>query len=102
MILKFEGSENEDEVFTLDATYHNGVVLQRWNTIREYLYQGGNQNKAFYEQIVYRRLVGERTDPMLDNLDVFLKEAIGRSYGISTSKLLFQRNTVKLHSSGTL
>ena len=32
---------------------------------------------------------------MIDKLEVFLKEAVGNKYGISTSKLLFQRNTVK-------
>ena len=32
---------------------------------------------------------------MIDRLEVFLKEAVGNRYGISTSKLLFQRNTIK-------
>jgi hypothetical protein len=32
---------------------------------------------------------------MIDKLEIFLKEAVGLKYGISTSKLLFQRNTVK-------
>ena len=37
----------------------------------------------------------DRTDSMIDKLEVFLKEAVGNKYGISTSKLLFQRATVK-------
>jgi len=36
----------------------------------------------------------ERSDTMIDKLEIFLKEAVGNKYGISTSKLLFQRNTV--------
>ena len=32
---------------------------------------------------------------MIDKLEIFLKEAVGNRYGISTSKLLFHRNTVK-------
>ena len=31
---------------------------------------------------------------MINNLEIFLKEAVGRGYGISTSKLI-QKNTVK-------
>lgn len=31
---------------------------------------------------------------MINNLEIFLKEAVGRDYGISTSKLI-QKNTVK-------
>lgn len=42
-----------------------------------------------------RHLEVERDDEMIDKLEIFLKEAVGNRYGISTSKLLFQRNTIK-------
>jgi hypothetical protein len=37
----------------------------------------------------------DRNEDMIDKLEIFLKEAVGNRYGISTSKLLFQRTTVK-------
>jgi len=43
---------------------------------------------------VHRHLVGDRSDELIDNLEIFLKEAVGRHYGISTSKL-FKRKTVR-------
>jgi hypothetical protein len=48
----------------------------------------------FYDSIVHRHLVGERSDELIDNLEIFLKEAVGRQYGISTSKI-FKRKTVR-------
>ena len=50
--------------------------------------------EQFFEEIVYRKLVGERSEEMINNLEIFLREAVGKSYGLSTSKLL-QRHTVK-------
>ena len=38
----------------------------------------------FYEQIIYRQLSVERTDEMVDALEVFLKEVIGHKYGLTT------------------
>ena len=93
MILKFE--EEEDEIFLLDAYYHSGVSIQRWSILRNFLI--GNQKegiKQFYDQIVYRRLIGEREDSLVDKLEILLREVVGRSYGLSTSKLFFQRHTV--------
>lgn len=82
-------------MFFIDATSSQGVAIQRWSTIKEYLTGKGDEIEQFYEQIVYRHLEGERSEEMIDNLEVFLKEAVGRGYGLSPSQLLFQRNTIK-------
>lgn len=86
MVLKFE--TDPDEVYFVEATSNRGVSIARWSMIRRFV-------GDFYEQVVLRHLETERTDAMIDKLEVFLKEAVGNRYGISTSKLLFQRNTVK-------
>ena len=99
MILKFDQDVNE--VFYLDASFHNGVTVQRWSLTKDYLTGSGDEIKPFYEQIVYRHLNAEREENgLLDRLEVFLKEAIGQKYGLSTSKLLFTRRTVKIPKGG--
>jgi hypothetical protein len=45
--------------------------------------------------VVHRHLVGERSDAMIDKLEIFLKEAVGRQYGIAPSKL-FKRKSIKM------
>jgi hypothetical protein len=32
---------------------------------------------------------------LIDRLEILLKEAVGNKYGITTSKLFFQRETIK-------
>jgi hypothetical protein len=86
MVLKFE--TDPDEVYFVEATSNRGVSISRWTMIRKFVGE-------FYENIVLRHLEMERSDAMIDKLEIFLKEAVGNRYGISTSKLLFQRNTVK-------
>lgn len=42
MVLKFEQEENE--IFLLDATFQNGVAIQRWSILKKYLIGGGKQS----------------------------------------------------------
>lgn len=56
---------------------NNGVSICKWSSIRKHI-------GSFYEQIALRRLTVERTDDMIDKLEVFLREAVGNKYGIST------------------
>jgi AAA+ ATPase superfamily predicted ATPase len=86
MVLKFETDPNE--VYYVDATSTRGVSINKWSTIRKFLGE-------FYEQIVLRHLETDRDNDLIDKLEVFLKEAVGLKYGISTQKLLFQRTTIK-------
>ncbi|CDW89888.1 ph domain containing protein [Stylonychia lemnae] len=86
MVLKFE--TDPDEVYFVESTSNRGVSISRWTMIRKFV-------GDFYEQVILRHLEVERSDALIDKLEIFLKEAVGNKYGISTSKLLFQRNTVK-------
>jgi hypothetical protein len=76
MLLKFEQEDNE--IFVLDATSGQGVAIQRWSVIRDFVHGANPERPLFYEQVVHRHLVGERTDAMIDKLEIFLKEAVGR------------------------
>lgn len=49
----------------------------------------------FYDGIMYRQLLVDRNDEMIDKLEILLKEVVGNKYGISASKLIKKRNTVK-------
>lgn len=86
MVLKFE--TDPDEVYFVESTANRGVSISRWSTVRRYL-------GDFYEQVVLRRLEIPRTEEMIARLEVFLKEAVGNRYGMSTGKLLFHRPSIK-------
>jgi hypothetical protein len=86
MVLKFE--TDPDEVYFVESTSNRGVSISRWSTVRKYL-------GDFYEQVVLRHLDITRSDEMIGRLEIFLKEAVGNRYGMSTSKLLFHRSSLK-------
>jgi len=86
MILKFE-SENDD-LFILDSTSTHGVAITRWSGTRVYV-------GDFYERIVFRHLNLDRTNEMIDVLDTFLHEAVGKKYGLSADKLFTKKKTMK-------
>lgn len=86
MILKFE--TDQQEVYFVESTSNFGVAIAKWSSIKKYIGE-------FYEQICVRNLKMERNDEMIDKLEIFLKEAVGNKYGISTSQLLFKRQTVR-------
>lgn len=84
MVLKFESDPNE--VYLIDATGNRGVCLNKWSFIRNFI--GPNQ---FYRDVVFRHVEIERTNDMVDALEIFLKEVIGRKYGLGNK--LFRRKT---------
>jgi sulfatase maturation enzyme AslB (radical SAM superfamily) len=86
MILKFES--DPDEVYFVESTSNRGVSITRWSTVRQYL-------GDFYESVVLRQLEADRNEHMIARLEIFLKEAVGNKYGMSTSKLLFHRESIK-------
>lgn len=75
MVLKFE--TDPDEVYFLDATSTRGVSISKWSLLRKFV-------GDFYEYIVLRHLETERSNSLIDKLEIFLKEAVGLKYGIST------------------
>ena len=70
MILKFE-SEPSD-VFLIEATGNRGVALSRWDFIRDHIGAG-----QFYKKVIFRHLEFDRSNEMIENLETFLKEAVG-------------------------
>ena len=70
MILKFEAEPNE--IFLIEATGNRGVALNRWDYLRDHI---GDQK--FYKKIIFRHIEYDRSNQMIDNLEMFLKEAIG-------------------------
>lgn len=80
MILKFENDENE--IYLVEATGNNGVCLNKWGNL-----QPNVGTDKFYQRIIYRHIDFARDDKMVDNLEQFLKEAIGQEYGMTPAKL---------------
>ena len=76
MVLKFE--TDEDEIYIIDAT-SSGVKLTKWRFLRDHVGPG-----KFYDKIILRHLNFDRSDKVVNNLEKFLSEAIGRKYGISS------------------
>ena len=70
MVLKFE--TDEDEIFIVDASGNNGVSLNKWSVLRNHIGEG-----KFYDRVIFRHVDFARNDQMVDNLECFLKEAIG-------------------------
>jgi hypothetical protein len=85
MVLKFETDPNE--IYIVDATGNLGVSLNKWSFLRENV-----GHRKFYERVVFRHIKFNRSEKMIENLEVFLKEAIGQRYEFS-SKKFFRRNT---------
>ena len=81
MVLKFDLDENE--VYFVEATGTYGVELNKWSNIKNCI-----GNSKFYERVVFRHVDFERNDQTVDNLEKFLKEAIGLKYGVDLKKLL--------------
>jgi len=70
MILKFEADQGE--VYIVESTGNRGVALNKWQYLRPHI-----GAKQFYKKAVFRHLDFERTNEMVDRLELFLKEAVG-------------------------
>ena len=90
MILKFDNDQND--VYMIEATANLGVALNKWSMLREHV-----GKEKFWAKIVFRHIDFERNDKMFDNLEVFLKEAVGLTYGLEADKLI-RKETIKKQS----
>lgn len=63
MILKFE--TDTEQVYFVESTSNKGVSISKWSAIRPFIGE-------FYECVVLRHLTVDRTDDMIDKLEVFL------------------------------
>lgn len=70
MVLKFESDPSD--IYIVDATGNNGVALNRWSFLKNHV--GPDK---FYKRAILRHVNFERTDQIIDKLEVFLKEAVG-------------------------
>ena len=80
MILKFDSDPNE--VYLLEATGNRGVALNKWEYLRPHV----GEDK-FYTKLVIRHIEFDRSDKMIDDLEQFLKEVLGKKYGLNVNKL---------------
>ena len=74
------------DLYILEAVGDKGVRIASWLTIRTELYEEG-----FFEKLVTRKLLYDMTPEKLTDLDLFRRNAVGKSYGLSASKLLFDQ-----------
>ena len=88
MILKFE--TDPGEIYYFDATGTNGVACGKWSLLRSHYGPA-----KFYERIIYRHIDFNRSDEMVEKLETFLKEAVGRRYGLNPAKMM-RRTTVRI------
>ena len=91
MILKFDS--DHEEVYLLEATGNRGVALNKWEYLRPHV----GEDK-FYTKLVLRHIDFDRSDKMIDNLEQFLKEVLGKKYGLNVEKLK-RRQTVAFSGS---
>jgi hypothetical protein len=85
MVLKFESDPNE--IYFVEATGNMGVSLNSWSKLKEHVGPG-----KFYKKLIFRHVNFERGDKMVDNLERFLSEAVGQSYGLGG---LLKQKTMK-------
>ena len=81
MVLRFES--DLDEIYFIEASGNNGVALNNWSFIRQHV--GPNK---FYKHICFRHVDFDRDGEMVNNLEKFLKQAIGKKYGLGVKKML--------------
>jgi hypothetical protein len=92
VLLRF--GDSVKDLYLFEAVGEKGVRLASWVNTRTELYHGG-----FFEKIITRKLLLEMTSEKLNELDSFRRKSTGLSYGIQTSKLIFnQRSEPRLSS----
>lgn len=60
--------------------------IASWLTLRSELYEDG-----FFDKLVTRKLLYDMTPEKLTDLDIFRRNAVGKSYGLTATKLLFDQ-----------
>lgn len=92
MVVLCETDDNANTIYLLEAVWGEGVRLVEFLPNIQAYYD-------VYSKISYRPLQNwERTEKMLNDLDSYLEEVLGRSYGISLKK--FFRKSVNLKGTG--
>lgn len=74
------------DLYILEAVGDKGVRIVSWMNLRHELHEEG-----FFEKLVTRKLLYDMTPEKLTDLDMFRRNTIGKRYGLSASKLLFNQ-----------
>ena len=69
-------------MYLVEATGNLGVALNKWSYLREHI--GVDK---FYRKCVFRHIDFDRSYIMVDSLEQFLKEAVGKQYALSVGSL---------------
>lgn len=88
MLLKFEG--DPDDLYLVEATGNRGVALNKWQYLREHV-----GDKQFYKRVVHRHVEFDRQNEKVDQLEQFLKESLGKKYGLNMNKLSRKKTVIK-------
>ena len=70
----------------MEAVGDKGVRIVSWYNLRNELYEEG-----FFDKLVTRKLLYDMTAEKLTDLDVFRRNTVGKRYGLTATKLLFDQ-----------
>ena len=74
------------DLYILEAVGDKGVRIVSWMNLRYELHEEG-----FFEKLVTRKLLYDMTPEKLTDLDMFRRNTVGKRYGLSATKLLFNQ-----------
>ena len=72
------------DLYILESVGDKGVRICSWLNLRQELYDSG-----FFEKLITRKLIYDMTQEKLTDLDMFRRNTVGKRYGLSATKLLF-------------
>ena len=86
MVLKFN-SEDGEELYLLDATADDGVAMNGWDTIRQFIGKGIYKENNLYSECIYRKAQYTSNEQVVKKLEQFLDKTLGNNYSLNVSKL---------------
>ena len=66
MVIRYEGEDNVDKIYYLEATSDEGVVMKSFDNVKDHI-------GDFFEKIVWRRLNYARTHESIAKINKFVK-----------------------------
>ena len=81
MVIRYEGDDNIDKIYYLEATSDEGVVMKSFDNTRLNIGE-------FFEKIVWRRLNYTRTHESIAKINKFVQQAHGRQFHFSMFNLI--------------
>lgn len=84
IILRF--GDYVKDLYILESVGDRGVRMVSWMNLRHELHEEG-----YFEKLVTRKLLYDMTPEKLTDLDVFRRNTVGKRYGLTATKLLFNQ-----------